>query len=427
MSLFLGIDVGTSGCRAVVIDGAENLIATSSVDLPTPVRHGTSVSQQPRLWWQACRQCIASLANKISLADIKGLAIDATSATVLITDKHGNPLTDALMYNDSRATEEAQRLNPIVSPESPCRGAQASLAKAVWLLTRYPQAEYILHQADWLSGMFLGSWENTDSNNVLKLGYDIVAEQWPDWMCDIDTRVSDLLCRMKINAPGTPLGTINAHTAVETGLAPDTVIYAGTTDSTAAFIASGAQHCGDAMTSLGSTLVIKIITDTPIFDSARGVYSHRLGDLWLTGGASNSGGAVLKQYFDADTISKLSVEIDASSPSQFNYYPLCEKGERFPINDPQHAPAITPRPNSDAEFLHGLLEGIANIEHQGYTLLHELGAPYPETIRTVGKGAGNTTWSRIRKRLLCTTLLEATQTEAAYGSALLAKRGYNSD
>jgi sugar (pentulose or hexulose) kinase len=77
----------------------------------------------------------------------------------------------------------------------------------------------------------------------------------------------------------------------------DCVIYTGTTDSIAAFLASGANSLGEAVTSLGSTLVLKLLSSQKVDDSNYGIYSHRLGNLWLTGGASNTGGAVLKSFF----------------------------------------------------------------------------------------------------------------------------------
>lgn len=85
-----------------------------------------------------------------------------------------------------------------------------------------------------------------------------------------------------------------------------------------------------------------------------------------TGGASNTGGAVLKQYFSSAQLAELSEHIDASVPSALDYYPLTTPGERFPINDPNLQPRLMPRPDNDAEFLHGLLEGVARVEAQAY-------------------------------------------------------------
>ena len=159
----------------------------------------------------------------------------------------------------------------------------------------------------------------------------------------------------------------------------------GTTDSTAAFIAAGISKPGQALTSLGSTLVIKTISEHPVQDSARGVYSHRLGDkCWLVGGASNVGCAVLAQegYHELE-LRQLSDMINPYANSPYDYYPLTKTGERFPVCDPHKLPVLTPKPTSlpgltgnknfRAAYLHGLLHGIARVEKQGYEALEELG------------------------------------------------------
>ncbi|MCI10675.1 xylulose kinase-like [Trifolium medium] len=92
------------------------------------------------------------------------------------------------------------------------------------------------------------------------------------------------------------------------------------------------------VTSLGSTLAIKLLSNTRIEDSRFGVYSHRLDDKWLVGGASNTGGVVLRQLFTDDQLEKLSEQINPSQISLLDYYPLPKAGERFPIADPELAP-----------------------------------------------------------------------------------------
>jgi sugar (pentulose or hexulose) kinase len=82
-----------------------------------------------------------------------------------------------------------------------------------------------------------------------------------------------------------------------------------------------------------------------------------------------------------------------------------------------------PRPADDVRFLHGLLEGIARIERDGYARLTELGTPPPRRVLTTGGGAGNRVWSQIRQRLLAMPVTTAEHQDAAYGAALLALRG----
>lgn len=89
---------------------------------------------------------------------------------------------------------------------------------------------------------------------------------------------------------------------------------------------------------MGSTLAIKLLSTTRIEDARFGVYSHRLDDKWLVGGASNTGGAVLRQIFTDEQLEKLSEQINPMEASPLDYYPLQTVGERFPVADPNMAP-----------------------------------------------------------------------------------------
>ena len=105
--------------------------------------------------------------------------------------------------------------------------------------------------------------------------------------------------------PGASLGRVSEAAVKRWGLPPSCEVVAGTTDSIAAFLASGAEESGTAVTSLGSTLAIKMLSDTRVDDSELGIYSHRLGDQWLVGGASNVGCAVLRsEGFSNDELAR---------------------------------------------------------------------------------------------------------------------------
>jgi D-ribulokinase len=221
-------------------------------------------------------------------------------------------------------------------------------------------------------------------------------------------------------APGTAIAPILPHLSVELGLPVDCIVRAGTTDSIAAFLASGVQAPGEAVTSLGSTLVLKLLSRTRVDDGQYGIYSHRLGDLWLVGGASNTGGAVLRHFFDDGELLRLSLLIRSEEESPLDYYPLLKPGERFPINDPNLPPRLEPRPDLKVDFLHGLLESMARIEAKGYGLLQELGATPLTHVFTAGGGAKNEVWQALRSRHLQVPVERSPQTEAAYGAALLA-------
>ena len=420
--LYLGLDLGTSGCRAVAIDAHGVVHAHAALAYAAPMRAGVNVEQHPEVWWHGTVAVLQALLRQVDARQVRALAVDATSGTVLLADAHGQPLTPALMYNDGRALEEARALALHAPRTSAAHGTASGLAKLLWLQhhTDTAQVRHALHHADWIVGRLCGRYDITDANNALKTGYDAQAQRWPAWLHAVGLRTDWL---PQVVAPGTRIGTITLQAALELGLPPTTHIVAGTSDSTAAIIATGAHAVGDAITSLGSTLVVKVISEQPVFAPEYGVYSQPLGPLWLVGGGSNSGGAVLRSFFSDAQMTAMMPHVNPDMPTGLDYYPLLAPGERFPLNDPNYAPRLTPRPNDDVTFFQGLLEGIAHIEQRGYQLLAELGAPSPTSVRSVGGGARNDAWTKIRARVLNVPMRASEHQDAAYGAALLARRG----
>jgi sugar (pentulose or hexulose) kinase len=422
-SLYVGIDLGTSGCRAIAINACGEIKAHSNLHY---LEHNLS-AKKPADWWLATQIVLKDIISQIALQHIQAISIDGTSGTVLFCDDDGHPLTPALMYNDARASAQAQFLKKHAPKDSVVLSASSGLAKVLWLLEHYPLEKnfHIVHQADWVAGMLSQRFDVTDINNALKTGFDPVNKIWPLWLKDLleDANINTT-CLPKVQQPGAVIKNIHPTIANKLKLPLDVDIVSGTTDSTAAFIASGAHNVGDAVTSLGSTLVLKIISDVPVNNATQGIYSQPYGSHWLVGGASNSGGAVLRYYFSDQQMHELTRKINPDKPTGLNYYPLLEKGERFPVNDPELTPRIAPKVENDATFFQALLEGIAEIEHSGYTLLAQLGAPYPGSVKTTGGGSINKAWSQIRQNKLGVPVVNSTHNSAAYGSALLAAKNY---
>ncbi len=418
-SLYLGIDFGTGGCRALAIDAAGAIRAQAESPIPAPRQRGPEITQDPRDWWRALITVLQALFTRIDRRQIRALAVDGTSATLLLCDAQGEPLTPALLYHDHRASAQAARIATVAPVESAAHGATGSLAKLLWLVGagHAAGAVHAMHQADWIAGRLAGNFGHSDYNNCLKLGYDTERLTWPAWLPELGIKKEWL---PQVHAPGTPLGRVRADIAHALGLPADTQVMAGTTDGVAAFLAAGAHAPGEGVTSLGSTLVLKLLSDRPVSSPAHGVYSHRLGRRWLAGGASNCGGAALAKYFSPEQLRELTPRLKPDAPVGLDYYPLPAPGERFPVNDSLLAPRLEPRPADDAVFLQAMLEGIARIEAQGYALLAQLGAPKLEAVFTTGGGAQNPAWERIRARMLNVPLRRARSEQAAYGTALLA-------
>lgn len=371
-------------------------------------------------WWLAVVETLRELTAQRP-GKIRALSVDATSSTLLLCDGKGLPLGPALMYDDRRADEQAALIARFAPADSPARGPGSALAKLLYLEIRTggARAAHALHQADWINGRLIGRFGLADENNVLKLGYDPANRCWPQWLSRLP--LSPQLLPV-VHPVGARLGIISTYVARHLGLPRDVVVIAGTTDSNAATLAAGAAGPGDAVTSLGSTLVLKLFSDTPLVCSKYGIYSHRIGDGWLTGGASNSGGAMLRKFFSDAEITQLSQQLGPGKPLNLGYYPLPSVGERFPRSDPDMQPQMQPRPKSRRDFLQAILEGIADIEAEGYARLSELGAPSPRRIFSSGGGAVNEAWRRIREHRLGVPVLRAAQTEAAFGAALIARR-----
>ncbi|MBT9314351.1 FGGY-family carbohydrate kinase [Leptothoe spongobia] len=405
---YLGIDFGTSGARAIAIDNTAQVTAETRCQYP---------SQEPDA--ESWRQTLWTLIDQLPISirqKIKAIAIDGTSATVLLCDRNHIPLTHPLLYNDARSG-----LPTMVPPTSPAHSATSSLAKALWWFNNLPsqtlaKAHYLVHQADWLSNLLHGKPGISDYNNALKLGYDPQTLSYPDWLTALEIRP----WLPEVIAPGALISPIQPDVAQRFGIPTQCMIKTGTTDSIAAFLASGASGQGDAVTSLGSTLVLKLLSPIAINHAPSGIYSHRLGKQWLVGGASNTGGAVLSHYFSDLELQSLSNLIDTTQSSGLDYYPLLTTGERFPINDPQLTPKLTPRPDNPVRFLHGLLENMSAIEALGYQKLTALGSGEVKRVYTAGGGAQNQTWQSLRSQALGIPLVPSRHTEAAYGTACLA-------
>lgn len=428
---YLGIDVGTSGIRGCCInDDAEELISYQIPFETQAVSSNGYSEQDPDIWLQQLDNLLTEISRSLRNLDgshrITAIAIDGTSSTLIACKKDGTALSPALMYNDQQSQSQAETINRFAPANSAVHGASSSLAKALLLLQKYPDTEIFCHQASWLAASLTGQYDISDENNCLKLGYDSVTQSWPAWLHNnSENAVIPAELLPQVVAAGTRLAKIKPELIEKYQLDENCYMIAGTTDSNAAVLATGASETGDAVTSLGSTLVIKLFTDKAIFRPEYGIYSHRLNGHWLVGGASNSGGNVLLQHFTQTQLDEMTTQLKPDQPTGLNYYPLPGTGERFPVNDSKKQSNIKPRPDSDIKFFQGLLEGIANIEAEGYKKLKALGAITPRRILTTGGGNKNHAWKQIRERMTGIEVIDAVHSEACFGSALLARRAVN--
>lgn len=423
-------------------------------------------------WMRAIRRLLKAAEEGLGgLKGVRSICVSGTSASCLMVDRQNLQVTRSpRMYSydilsaaksassngeDKKviAAEQAiEMLNKHAPPKHTARARTGSLAKLLsWNQEEPVRSEEVLcHQADYCSMHFLwtASPVNSDWHNCLKLGYDVRNLEWPAWMetCLTEAGMNSPFggegtVPLNVVAPGSPMGTVNKDMAMSLGLPLDTVIVGGTTDSNAAFFAAAGTQptLGTAVTSLGSTLAMKQLSQTYVEDANLGVYSHRFPNFenpdvenWLVGGASNVGCAILRDLHSSDEeLESLSSQIDPTIDSTLEYYPLTKRGERFPIADPDKEPITTPIPNDRKEYLHGILQSIGNVERDGFVVLKELGAPPPSLVWTCGGGSKNDVWTLMRQRRLAAQFPEATvevrrasSTEASFGAALLAAASF---
>ncbi len=405
-SLVLGIDLGTSGVRIAVLDQEGTLRFSQAVSYRSDL-------SQAEDWRQSCTDLILSVPDALR-CQVQAIAVDGTSGTLLACDGSGEPLGPALPYS-AAFPAHGQALQAMVPGDSPAASCSGSLARALELLKHHPDTRMLRHQADWINGWLLHDWSWGEEGNNLRLGWTLNTGQWipalqkEPW--------SSLLPLIKPS--GRVLATINPNRARSLGLSEDVVIVAGTTDSNAAVLAA-APGPHDGVTVLGTTLVMKRFTAVPI--QGAGISRHRVDGQWLCGGASNAGAGVLRRFFNDDALVELSRQINPEVESGLELLPLPAPGERFPIDDPHLQPILEPRPVSDALYLQALLEGLASIEARGWERLHQLGAAKPQRVISLGGGARNPQWRRIRERKLGCPVVSCMEPPAA-GVARLALNG----
>eukprot|EP01040_Poterioochromonas_malhamensis_P015193 gene15193-16963_t len=432
MKLSLGIDYGTSGLRVSVIDSVRKDIVYESSSNWNP---GEITS--PSVWVTNLFNLINTIPSE-NRSKISLICVSGTSSTALLFDqKQGRVCNSPLLYNYNIFSDPA-RSNygkipwETIKQQAPLNSAVVSTTSTLMKLLSWHDEHplhihhRLLHQADYVSNYLLNRLVNTDLfysdwHNSLKLGYDVDILQYPSWLLNLFKAV-DLPVEVlpKVVQPGKSLGVIDSSIAEQLSLPPSCEIIAGTTDSIAAFLASGCESIGEAVTSLGSTMVIKALSHLKIEDSTLGIYSHRLGDNWLVGGASNVGCQIFREegFSDEDLIS-LTNQMKIDSIPFADYYPLIRPGERFPVNDPNMLPITHPRPDERKDFLFSLFHSIAKIESDAYKKLESLGGTPVCRVYTAGGGSKNDFWSELRSKVLNREVLKARNTEASYGAALL--------
>ena len=424
-----GVDVGTSGVRAVVVDADGHLLGSGARPLPAGRRAGARHEQDPTAWWAAVVTALSDAVGAAGAVDLQALALDATSGTVLVEGPDGRAFGPALMYDDARATVESTRVAEVGHDLWSALGYRVqpswALPKVVWLLDHGEVApgSRIVHQSDHLVRRLTGEAVATDTSHALKTGVDLRTGTWPvDVLHTLGVPAGVLPA---VVSPGTRLGTVDATSAGATGLPTGLPVLAGMTDGCAAQLAVGAVAPGRWSSALGTTLVLKGVTTDLVRDAGGAVYSHRApdGGGWWPGGASSTGAGSLRAAFPDATpadLDRLTAEAATLGAPGHVTFPLVGRGQRFPFVAPDAVGFGDPVDADPALRLSALCHGIAYVERLAYDVLAVAGADVSGEVAVSGGTAHNTWWTALRADVLGRPVVVPESTDAATGMAVLA-------
>ena len=488
----------TSGARISILQTIDSSGSSNYQEVYSDaVTYEDNQYDNPASWTDAVHLLLKRTqdANPQLLSQTYSICVSGTSASCLIVDANtGSVLRPPKMYDyDITQTKSTSptahiQVQDLIATHAPpnhvVRGSTSTLSKLLHYqyiepLSQDQNQELVLaHQSEYVATQIFrsnpkqcgaGPHANrrsyvSDWHNVLKLGYDVQKLEYPSWLyaCLDEANISRNALPPVVS-PGQVISKVSSHISKLYNIPESASVVGGTTDSNAAFFAAAAGGAsagipyGTAVTSLGSTLALKMWSRTFVQDSDRGVYSHRvptLGDqdtnsedesgeeAWLVGGASNVGCAILRQeQFSNDELAELSSKMDVSTDSPYNYYPLVKIGERFPVADGKKSPLLEPKPDSRQEYLKGILQGISQVEEKGWNVLGTLGSdpPFPSVVWTAGGGSRNDAWLSMRERLLNRSkngddvgkvnkvkVRRADNAEASFGAAILAASNFQS-
>jgi sugar (pentulose or hexulose) kinase len=412
--VWIGLDVGTQSVRAMVAAADGSVVGRGAVALRSD-RDGARHEQDPRSWWEGVCGASREALRGVSPERVCGVAVCATSGTVLLVDGDGEPLTPGVMYDDTRHAPDGddEPLTPRVMVDDTRDAPRPS--KLAWMLRKWPgRGARLAQQADVITRALVGHAVPSDSSHALKSGYDLECETWPN--LDVPGALLPEVVRS-----GTRLGEVCARAEAATGIPAGTPVIAGMTDGCAAQLAAGALREGDWNSVLGTTLVLKGYSSAIVRDSAGVLYCHRAPDGgWLPGGASSAGAGVLSARFGGRDLDELGRRAKAFERTSVLAYPLVSPGERFPFCAPHARAFVLGEPRDEAELFAALLLGVAFVERLCFDAVDLLGAAGGGSLTLTGGATASRWWCQLRADVLGRPVRLVEQPEAAFGMAILA-------
>src|SRR5258705_3089413 len=440
----LGIDVGTGGTRAVLINQSGQIIASSTIEhAPFASPETGWAEQDPRDWWRASAAAVRTVlaGNNIRPEEIAALGLSGQMHGAVLLDEHDQVLRPAIIWCDQRSEAQCRALTQAIGAkrliELTCNPALTgfTLPKIMWVrefeADLWQQVRSVLLPKDYLRLKLTGdkATDVADASGTLLL--DVAGRKWSQEMLAAAEIKESLLPRVYESQEVT--GSISTAAAAETGLLEGTLVVAGAGDQAAGAIGMGIVTPGSVSATIGTSGVVFAATNAPSLDPQGRVHTfcHAIPERWHVMGVTQGAGLSLRWFRDQfgvvsvdwDPYETLTIEA-ASVPPGANgllWAPYL-MGERTPHLDPNARAALVGLTASHkrAHIGRAILEGVAFSLRDSFEIFKEMRVPV-ETIRLGGGGARSPLWRQIQADIYG-RVVEIVEAEegAAYGVALLA-------
>ena len=441
MGLLIGIDLGTTGCKAVVYDQDGTLKGESYLEYGLITLSPTMIEQDPQAWWDLTCKAI-HLALEDAGGDrsaVRGLSISSQGISFVLLDAQGRLLGNAINWLDSRATEETETILERYSAEQlfAITGKRAApfyvLPKLLWLRKHQPdvwrQAHKLLMGHDYLIYHLCGQQVTDHSLAGGTMLYDLKALNWCSELLEAFEIPPEILPTIRWS--GTPVGTLRPDVAAELQLRPDTVVTVGGQDQKCAALGAGIRD-NMATISLGTASAIIQVMDRPLVDPQKRIptFTFVVPNRWVLEGVISTGAGSLRWYRDTlcQGISYRELDEEAAHVT---------RGAEGVLFYPHLSGAGSPHWHSNARgTFHGLslattrahltravLEGVAYQIRENLTVTETLAGPV-EQIIVFGGGAKSALWREIIRDVTNRPLAWTSTVETAnLGASMLAGVG----
>src|SRR5271167_194111 len=441
--MLLGIDVGTGGTRAVLIDRAGKVLASfASEHAAIRSEHIGWAEQDPEDWWRAAREAIAGAmaAGEVTGSDIEAVGLTGQMHGCVMLDADGAVLRPALIWCDQRTQPQCDWLTEKIGFERlielTCNPAlpNFTLTKLLWVHEHEPELfsriAHVLCPKDYVRYRLTGEFamDMQEASGTLLL--DVTHRRWSAEVAEAAGIPMSWLPRL-FEGPEI-CARISTAGAGATGLAAGTPVAAGAGDQGAGAVGMGILTPGSVSATIGTSGVVFAATDAPTKDRLGRLHTfcHAAPGVWHVMGVTNGAGLSLRYFRDTfapdSSYDQLTARAEkAPAGADGLLWTPYLFGERTPHLDPDARAAFVgiTASHSQGHFIRAVLEGVALSLRDTFTLFHELGVPV-KAIRLGGGGARGPLWRQIQADVYGhpVELLEAEE-GGAFGAALLAGTG----